>query len=127
MTEPTPQRLFSITPPFELVQLWMHQLLFCGIPHPDEGAMISQPHWLELVEKAAHYGADQELDACCEWLQEMRLAGNGDIELLCATRRPKLETLNSIALKMLDIIEQDNHYLPEIIDTLRKALKEASK
>lgn len=38
-------------------------------------------------------------------------------------RRPKPQTLNDIALKMLETIERDGRYLPEIIDTIRKALK----
>jgi len=38
--------------------------------------------------------------------------------------RPKPQTLNSIALQMLDTIERDARYLPEITDTIRKALKE---
>lgn len=32
-------------------------------------------------------------------------------------------TLNDIALQMLDTIERDAHYLPEITDTIRRALE----
>lgn len=37
---------------------------------------------------------------------------------------PKTQTLKSIALKMMDTIERDQHYLPEITDTLRRALEQ---
>jgi len=40
--------------------------------------------------------------------------------------RPKPPTLNSIALQMLGTIERDAHYLPEITDTIRKALEALS-
>jgi hypothetical protein len=40
-----------------------------------------------------------------------------------AARRPKPPTLTSIALQMLDTIERDEHYLPEITDTIRRALE----
>ena len=64
-------------------------------------------------------GADQELEACCEWFQELYKSG----DVLRAARRPKPPTLNSIALQMLGTIERDAHYLPEITDTIRKALE----
>ena len=40
-----------------------------------------------------------------------------------ATPPPEPPTLNSIALQMLGTIERDAHYLPEITDTIRKALE----
>jgi hypothetical protein len=42
---------------------------------------------------------------------------------LRAARRPKPPSLNSIALQMLGTIERDAHYLPEITDTIRRALE----
>jgi hypothetical protein len=45
-----------ITPPSELLQLWFEQ-------HHDYDKGIN-----ELLIEAAQYGADQELEACCEWL-----------------------------------------------------------
>jgi len=69
---------------------------------------------------AAQWGADQELEACCEWLA-IHFAGLEKI--LRDARRPKPPTLNSIALQMLGTIERDAHYLPEITDTIRRALE----
>ena len=40
-----------------------------------------------------------------------------------ALSRPKPQTLTSIALQMLDTIERDARYLPEITETIRRALE----
>jgi protein-tyrosine phosphatase len=45
------------------------------------------------------------------------------VQELRTVRRPKPPSLNSIALQMLGTIERDAHYLPEITDTIRKALE----
>jgi aerobic-type carbon monoxide dehydrogenase small subunit (CoxS/CutS family) len=74
-------------------------------------------------------GANQELEACRKWLADARNHGFGcdyaqimSANLLAA-RRPKPQTLSSIALQMLGTIERDGHYLPEITDTIRKAIE----
>jgi hypothetical protein len=74
-----------------------------------------------VATRAAQWGADQELEACCEWLKADGYPGTA-IDLRAA-RRPKSQTLNSIALQMLGTIERDAHYLPEITDTIRRALE----
>ena len=97
-----------ITPPPELVQQWADMIA----THTD----------IEVFSAAARWGADQELEACVNWLienQNPRWA-----HVLRAARRPKPPTLNSIALQMLGTIERDAHYLPEITDTIRKALEQ---
>lgn len=67
--------------------------------------------------------ADQELEACCEWVNSVaKLPITADS--LRIARRPKPPSLNSIALQMLDTIECDGHYIPEITDTLRRALEQ---
>jgi hypothetical protein len=66
--------------------------------------------------------ADQELEACCEWLRSKDILEPA-IDALRAARRPKPATLNSIALQMLGTIERDYHYPPEITDTIRRALE----
>ena len=76
--------------------------------------------WQDRLELAYQAGADAELEACCEWLQ-----GVGDLEpqLRAARRRPP-QTLNSIALQMLGTIERDGQYIPEITNTIRRALEQ---
>ena len=102
-----------ITPPPELVRQW------CA--HSNKHETYDQ-FWCHIAHQAARWGADQELEACCEWLEDH--ISNLIIDMLRAARRPKPPTLNSIALQMLGTIERDAHYLPEITDTIRKALEQ---
>jgi len=104
-----------IIPPPELVRDWAR---FQN--HEDPEAL-----WRRIATLAAQWGADQELDACCEWLgdiayrQSLHLNGSH----LRDARRPNPPSLNSIALQMLGTIERDAHYIPEITDTIRLALE----
>lgn len=76
-----------------------------------------------VVNKVAPLIADIELDACCDFLDDAYPDDTWSMATsLRNARRP--ETLNDIALKMLETIEEDGRYLPEITDTIRKALKE---
>ena len=104
-----------ITPPPALINQWLGEFFGCTV----NGGITDSDRY--LATKAAYWGADQELEACCEWLQDPDL--NVDTyKLRTARRRPKPQSLNDIALKMLDTIERDAHYLPEITDTIRRAL-----
>jgi hypothetical protein len=103
-----------ITPPPELVQQWVDTYF---------GGKISQSNFhLDLATRAAAWGADQELEACCEWV-DWKWSGIKSRELR-ASRRPKPKSLNSIAMQMLGTIERDGHYIPEITDTIRRALEQ---
>jgi hypothetical protein len=98
-----------ITPPPELVQQWKTKYYGCN------------KTFSELVTEVAQYGADQELEECCEWV-ETECPGYGrPYKKLRAARRP---SLNSIALEMLGTIERDGHYIPEITGTIRRALEQ---
>ena len=101
-----------ITPPPELVASLRN-----SAPHGIRDAGVNRETW--LIHNAYALGADQELEACCEWVQGYAECGDS----LRNARRPKPPTLNSIALQMLGTIERDAHYLPEITDTIRKALE----
>jgi hypothetical protein len=96
-----------ITPPPELVEKWANQSPYTN---PD-GYIATQ---------AAQWGADMELESCCKVLEYQFMA---DSIQLRAARRPKPPSLNSIALQMLGTIERDAHYIPEITDTIRRALE----
>ena len=68
-----------ITPPPELVGQWCHE---------DGDEIKTSPRWFQSVcAKAAQWGADQELEACCEWLSFYSAAS--DARDLRAARRPK--------------------------------------
>jgi hypothetical protein len=77
-----------ITPPPELVEKW-----YCRTPL-DRG--------LTLATWAAQWGADQELAACCEWLENQPQW----MEDLHAARRPEPpKSLKEQALALLDKAE----------------------
>jgi hypothetical protein len=100
MTEQHP-----IMPPDELVQQWRNSKILLK----------------DALMVAAQWGADQELEACVEWLDR-----NGYFDSahdLGAARRPGPQTLNSIALEMLGTIEKMDVVVPEITDTIRRALE----
>jgi hypothetical protein len=74
-----------ITPPPELVQ----QLY--GLPQ------------MKAIEKAFEAGADQELEACCEWTTDY--FGESFVANLRAARRPKPKSEKQQALDAFDRIE----------------------
>jgi hypothetical protein len=77
---------------------------------------------------AAQWGADQELEACCEWLEKdldaYELVGLRAVYLdhnLHAARRPKPPSLKEQALAL---INSNKPYLDDdAMDTIRRALE----
>ena len=89
MTTPNP-----ITPPPELVQQWFDDA---------RNAWAEPQH--HVATRAAQWGADQELEACCEWL----CTGYAGIaEQLRAARRPKPPSLKESALIEFDSLLGDS-------------------
>jgi hypothetical protein len=86
MTEQHP-----ITPSRELAQQWTDQIY--GGP----GAVVGSDD-LCLAKLAAQWGADTELEACCEWLGKPCPSYARELR---AARRPKPPSLKEQALKML--------------------------
>ena len=68
--------------------------------------------------------ADQELEACCEWL-DRRLFGRDEIAELRAARRPKPLRLKEVALEDLRSIEllQKEHKMVACTFNIRRALE----
>jgi len=87
-----------ITPPEELVQQWGKDVLI----------EYSDTHWgyeQILCAWAAKWGANQELEACCEVLsQELVRDGKNAATDLRIIRRPKLPTLKEQALHAADLL-----------------------
>ena len=114
-----------ITPPPELVQQWWLQAQSEGGP----GFQLAVHY---VATQAAQWGADQELEACCEWLfrepvtHEIvgRDARYLDFELRAA-RRPKPPTLKEQALAELEIlrIDANTHGLGFDAPAIRRALE----
>ena len=95
-----------ITPPPELVDKWVNQSP-CINP---EGYIATQ---------AAQWGADQELEACCEWLERNYNYPRADHPLRAA-RRPKPP---SLAKRALHILGTHGDLSCAEHDTIRRALE----
>ena len=90
-----------ITPPPELVREWYHEANLSGAPYEDSFPNIAYEQ--HIATRAAQWGADQELEACCEWLEQQTLCGHQDLlPSFCAARRPKPPSLKEQALEALD-------------------------
>ena len=104
-----------ITPPPEVVQQWRNAA-------PPLGP--NREHW--IATQAARWGADQELEACCEWVRSSDFIGLDGHDALRAIRRPKPSSLAEQALKALD--EMEGPFGSTTLDgcalTLRAALKQ---
>jgi hypothetical protein len=106
----------SITPPPELAAKWVAEIY-------DHPAVPLHSITLQLVERAAQWGADQELEACCKWLRSKDILEPA-IDALRAARRPKPPSLKKQALDELHI-SFDRGYLKEgAADTIRRALEQ---
>jgi hypothetical protein len=82
----------TIIPPEELVQRWARKIYdqtSCGYERDEY-----------IARAAAQWGADQELEACCELLTDEW--GNGHGDRLHRLRRPKPPSLKEQALVVLD-------------------------
>jgi hypothetical protein len=99
-----------ITPPPELMQAW--------------AAFVEKYGIADVFTTAAQWGADQELEACCEWLliENSQPCSSG---VMRAARRPKLPSLKEQALAALDnaVLRGDCITVSDALPTIRKALE----
>jgi hypothetical protein len=114
----TQQQQHPITPPTELVQQWLEQADTFRF-------LVKQVHQY-VAERAAQWGADQELEACCEvvshWYGDWVNGINLPIMLRTA-RRPKPLSLKEQALRAISQLENGAIAVGERADTIRRALK----
>jgi hypothetical protein len=101
-----------------LVQQWTDEI------HGGPGAVVGSDD-ICLAKLAAQYGADQELEACCEWFvrdwTDIETADN-----LRAARRPKPSSLKDQALQALaeaDLGSTEAEW-SQRFDTIRRALEQ---
>lgn len=115
-----------ITPPPELVEQWKNLPEYTDGRRKITMVTLSRERLQEIADRSARWGADAELDACCEWIKAVIPSWTPPFysEQLRAARRSKPPSLNEVALQMLGTIERDAHYLPEITDTIRRALEQ---
>jgi hypothetical protein len=98
-----------ITPPPELLDQW-----------------CMENNWRDIAIQAAQWGADQELEACCEWL-ECNYNYPQVNHPLRAARRPEPPSLRKQALEALQFVDEKldlplhNHC--NAIHTIRRALE----
>jgi len=90
MTQDYPK---PIAPPPELVQQWREELV-----HDP-----TKPFAQAMADRAAEWGADQELEACCEYMERWvpAIDGTDPSKCLRAARRPKPPSLKERALEAM--------------------------
>ena len=74
-------------------------------------------------QEAAEWGANAELEACCQWLNGGSKIDYDTAALLRAARRPKPPSLKEQALEALAAIEGDFNTIGDRADTIRHALE----
>jgi len=104
-----------ITPPPELVRQWMERTEY------DEHTWFYESY---IAEQAARWGADQELDACCEHFEDH--LRDGIAKDLRAARRPKPPSLKEQALAALSEADQglNKSEWQQCSNTIRRALEQ---
>ena len=107
-----------ITPPPELVQQWREE--------SSTGKLHFSPQY--LATQAARWGADQELEACVEWLEDADLDDSQKVSWvnLRAARRPQSPSLKEqafTALYAIAIGANDTREQHQDFDTIRRALE----
>ena len=106
-----------MTPPLELVHQWVD--------------MLASRSDQAIFTMAAQWGADQELEACCEWLKQEReepgWAHRINLHFLRAARRPKPLSLKEQALGAMGRFTTNAHTrgdeMIQDFDTIRRALE----
>jgi hypothetical protein len=103
-----------ITPPPELVQQWEEQ--WCDMP------VIRPSINSYMAAQAAQWGADQELEACCEWLKK-NIECHITIGFLRDARRPEPPSLKKQALHELNDVYSRDKIDDSTYDTICRALE----
>ena len=106
-----------ITPPPELVQQWLGEQ-YGRATVPGEAS-------IHVANQAAQWGADQELEACCEWL-ELNYNYTRSNHPLRTARRPNSPSLKEQAFEALSIavVENEETFSPAVKRFICKALEE---
>ena len=107
-----------IVPPPELVQQWVGNAYLSDVHHNEEDLAYEQ----YIAARAAQWAADQELEACCEWLEQNQ--GRWEIPMaLRDARRPKPPSLKKHALSEVAAAVAGGNITPERGAIIRVALE----
>jgi hypothetical protein len=109
-----------ITPPPELVQQWV-----AATESNDCIGAFPTNFEQRICTAAAQWGADQELEACCEYVYErLKLTTVAHIaQDLRTSRRPKPPSFKEQALEMLENTWNAGHMSNNTAQTIRRALE----
>jgi hypothetical protein len=107
-----------ITPPPKLVVQWQEEPAFSALS-PCAMVTVTNTKIQDIATRAAQWGADQELEACCEVLQDWRYCRVDDLR---AIRRPKPPSLKQQALAELAEWENICNIAPD--SPIRRALEQ---
>ena len=110
-----------ITPPPELVRQWREAPEFSALS-PCAMVTVTTTKLQDIATQAAQWGADTELEACCEWLAGKVMSERRYPELRAA-RRPKPPSLKEQALAILDGPHR-NDLVDDEMATIRRALEQ---
>jgi hypothetical protein len=103
-----------ITPPPELVQQWWEEA-----DQYQRSGDNAKTYFDYVAAKSAQWGADQELEACCDWLMYEH-----DRQGLRAARRSKPPSLKAQALDVLDKFSSGELVAADkMVSTIRRALE----
>jgi hypothetical protein len=105
-----------LTPPPELVQQWWEEA-----DQYQRSGDNAKTYFDYVAAKAAQWGADQELEACCRWLNGGSKIDYDCAALLRAARRPKPPSLKEEALEELAEWEKVMDIAPD--SPIRRALE----
>jgi hypothetical protein len=113
-----------ITPPPELVDQWRAIPEYADISEKLFSISITTNKLRDIATQAARWGADQELEACCEWIYKLMDRGLEWSMDLRIARRPKPPSLKEQSIALIDKI-QGNKEMWDIrdLDVIRQALE----
>ena len=83
-----------ISVPQELLNQWCRW-------EPGQTVLPSDGLWRKIADNSAQWGADQELEACCEWAKQFNYDDECYEDKLRNARRPKPPSLKEQALAAL--------------------------
>jgi hypothetical protein len=115
-----------ITPPPELVEEWRNLPEYVSQLRTMSTVTITTERLQDIATQAARWGADQELEACCEWLKAKEWIHHEFSDELRAARRPKPMSLKKLALLQLDVLNADlfERGLGRDLSQIRRALEQ---
>ena len=107
-----------ITPPPELVEKWANH---SASVHRENGTY--KQHEFAIATQAAQWSADQELEACCQYISKWFATPEYRCAELHAARRPK-PSLKVQALHELNDVYNRDKIDDSTYDTIRRALEQ---